>query len=115
MKINNICSISFNAKIIDSHCHIGQWNENNNLKDYTKDMDIFIKNTLDNGDVVEKVIISNLDCMTKNNNGKFILNEIDGNKMLADYRAKLIENANLGVGRDLIASQALGISEIFNV
>jgi len=34
------------------------------------------------------------------------------NKMLADYRAKLIENANLGVGRDLIASQALGISEI---
>lgn len=85
MKINNICSISFNAKIIDSHCHIGQWNENNNLKDYTKDMDIFIKNTLDNGDVVEKVIISNLDCMTKNNNGKFLLNEIDGNKMLADY------------------------------
>ncbi len=34
------------------------------------------------------------------------------NKMLADYRAKLIENANLGVGRDLIATQALGISEI---
>ena len=34
------------------------------------------------------------------------------NKMLADYRAKLIENANLGVGRDLIACQALGISEI---
>ncbi len=34
------------------------------------------------------------------------------NKMLAEYRAKLIENANLGVGRDLIASQAIGISEI---
>lgn len=34
------------------------------------------------------------------------------NRSLADYRAKLIENANLTSGRDLIAAEALGIAEI---
>ena len=34
------------------------------------------------------------------------------NKLLADYRARLIEKANLEVGRDLIAAEALGIAEI---
>ncbi len=34
------------------------------------------------------------------------------NKLLADFRSYAIENANLKNGRDLIASQALGVSEI---
>ncbi len=34
------------------------------------------------------------------------------NKLLADYRARLIENENLAVGRRLIASEALGIADI---
>lgn len=34
------------------------------------------------------------------------------NKLLADYRARMIENANVESGRDLIASEALGVSEI---
>ena len=34
------------------------------------------------------------------------------NKLLADYRTRLIENANLEIGRDLIAKEAFGISEV---
>ncbi len=34
------------------------------------------------------------------------------NKMLADYRLKLIEDKNLSNGRDLIASEVLGVAEI---
>ncbi len=34
------------------------------------------------------------------------------NKLLADYRSRLIENQNLAVGRKLIASEALGIADI---
>ena len=34
------------------------------------------------------------------------------NRLLADYRAKLIENANVNSGRDLIAAEALGVAEI---
>ncbi len=34
------------------------------------------------------------------------------NKLLADFRSYAIENANLNCGRDMIASQALGVSEI---
>lgn len=34
------------------------------------------------------------------------------NRLLADYRSKLIENANLETGRDLIAKEALGVAEI---
>ena len=34
------------------------------------------------------------------------------NKMLCDFRNKLIENANLSIGRELIASEAMGIAEI---
>lgn len=34
------------------------------------------------------------------------------NKLLADYRSYQIENANLNNGRDMIASEAVGISEI---
>lgn len=34
------------------------------------------------------------------------------NKSLADYRARLIENQNLAIGRQLIASEILGIAEV---
>lgn len=34
------------------------------------------------------------------------------NRLLADYRARLIENANVNSGRDLIAAEALGVAEI---
>ena len=85
MKLNSINSyyyINFKAKIIDSHGHVGSWKENDKLIDYTKDIDVFIKNTLDNGDTVEKILVSNLDCMAKNEKGDFLLDELNGNKNL---------------------------------
>ena len=58
MYISNVLSsqiINFKRKIIDSHVHIGSWNDNGKFKDYTKDVDVFIKSGLENGDTVEKI------------------------------------------------------------
>ena len=89
MKISQIISINFNGKIIDSHSHIGNWkNSEGKLYDTTPDIDVFIKAPLENGDTVEKVIVSNLDAMVhkKNENGviEFLSNEIDANKKLLE-------------------------------
>lgn len=84
MRINSINPIIFKAKIIDSHCHIGQWNEGDSLKNYTQDLDLFVKSSLDNGDTIEKVIVSNMDCMARTNSGNFLSDEITGNKKLAE-------------------------------
>lgn len=84
MKLNNI---SFTGKIIDAHVHSGNWWRNGNLYDHTKDIDLFSKEPLPNGDTVEKVVVSNLDCMVRTNNTQepihFMSDEIEGNIKLA--------------------------------
>lgn len=84
MKLNNI---SFTGKIIDAHVHSGNWWQNGNLYDHTKDIDLFSKEPLPNGDTVEKVLVSNLDCMVRTNNTQepihFMSDEIEGNIKLA--------------------------------
>lgn len=68
-------NVSFKRKIIDAHTHLGSW-ENTN---YTIDsLDTFVKKPLDNGDIVEKMIVSNADCLNSAN----ILDETTGNKKL---------------------------------
>ena len=99
--MNSYNYINFKTKIIDSHGHIGSWKENDKLVDFTKDVDVFIKNKLDNGDTVEKILVSNLDCMTKKDNGAFLLNELDGNRKLINLvskNEKLIAMATCQVG-----------------
>lgn len=90
MKLNPIGKLNFKGKIIDSHIHIGNWKEvyQEQAKDLTKEIDVFIKSPLDNGDIIEKVIVSNLDCLY-NKKGKgepieFLLGEIEGNKKLLE-------------------------------
>lgn len=84
MKLNNI---SFTGKIIDAHVHSGNWWRNGNLYDHTKDIDLFSKEPLPNGDTVEKVVVPNLDCMVRTNNTQepihFMSDEIEGNIKLA--------------------------------
>lgn len=87
MKLNSINSINFYGKIIDSHMHVGNWSENGTSQDYTKNFDVFIKSALDNGDTVEKVIVSNLDCMMQKDGG-FYSDEIAGNKKLLELADK---------------------------
>ena len=85
MKVNSISNFVFKGKIIDSHGHIGSWNEGNSLKNYNNDIDVLIKNNLENGDTVEKMIISNLDCMSKKSASEFISNEVIGNRNLLEF------------------------------
>lgn len=85
MKVNSVNNFMFKGKIIDSHGHIGSWNEGNALKNYNNDIDVFIKSNLENGDIVEKMIISNLDCMSKKSVSEFISNEVIGNRNLLEF------------------------------
>ena len=87
MRLSSVNSINFYGKIIDSHVHVGNWSENGTVRDYTKDIDVFIKSALDNGDTVENVIVSNLDCMTRKEGG-FYSDETVGNKRLLELAAK---------------------------
>ncbi len=67
----NTCQLSFKAKLIDVHAHVGK-HEN---VTYTKDMlDVFVKQPLPNNDTVEMMIVSDTDTF------KGLVNEYDGNK-----------------------------------
>lgn len=88
MKISCTNSFSFTGRIIDSHVHSGKWSDNGVIRDYSNDIDVFIKQPLDNGDTIDKMIISNLDCMQKRQgieNIEFISDEIKGNKDLLNF------------------------------
>lgn len=90
MRLNNITSYIFKGKIIDSHTHIGSWKKSDGSKyDTTSDLDVFIKSSLQNGDEIEKVIVSNLDCMVNKNSDnekiEFLLDEVEGNKRILQY------------------------------
>lgn len=68
----NTCQLSFKARIIDVHAHVGKHIDTV----YTKDMlDTFVKQPLPNNDTVERMIVSDTD--TFKGTG---LNEYDGNK-----------------------------------
>ncbi len=84
MFINNIqknYSVpNFKGKIIDSHVHCGQWNFdkfpcNEVLK-------IFNKKFNGGRDYVDRIIISNLDCIKNGRNNKPLKDEINGNLSL---------------------------------
>jgi predicted TIM-barrel fold metal-dependent hydrolase len=85
MKVN---AISFTGKIIDAHMHSGRWWRQSTLYDHTNDIDTFTKQPLSNGDTVERVVVSNLDCMTRIEHpgeaAKFLSNELDGNRRLLE-------------------------------
>lgn len=59
--IENNSNLNFKGKIIDAHVHCGQWNYDKFL---CKDViDFFSKNFNNGKDYVDRVIISNLDCI----------------------------------------------------
>ena len=81
MLVNNIQNINavpvFRGKIIDSHVHCGQWNFDSFLcSDVMKN---FSKKFNDGKDYVDRVIISNLDCIKNDRNNKPLNDEISGN------------------------------------
>ncbi len=81
MLVNNIQNINavpvFRGKIIDSHVHCGQWNFDSFLcSDVMKN---FSKKFNDGKDYVDRVIISNLDCIKNDRNNKPLKDEISGN------------------------------------
>ena len=74
MKVVSVGGVSFGGNIIDSHVHIGKWGN----KSYpTSSIDTFLKQPLENGDTVEKMFVSSLDCI----NDKLV-DEYVGNKQL---------------------------------
>ena len=84
--INNNKKLNFKGKIIDAHVHCGQWNfDNFPCEDVVK----FFSRKFNNGkDYVEKVIISNLDCIKTGKNNVPLKDEIGGNLLLLNAAAK---------------------------
>ncbi len=69
MKLNQINSVSFKGKIIDSHAHYGRWNGRCNFG--MEALDKFLQSPLDvyaggqkTTDTLEKMLVSSLDCIT---------------------------------------------------
>lgn len=77
MNVTRSKNISFKGKIIDAHTHVGKWGQ---ALYSQNDLDIFIKSSLDGGDVIEKMIVSNLSCIETEG----ILDEMQGNKQLLE-------------------------------
>lgn len=70
MRVSLIDTVNFKGKIIDSHAHIGSWVG----KSYgVNSLDKFIKQPLENGDVIDKMVVSSLSCLEKG------ASEIEGN------------------------------------
>lgn len=87
--LNKITNVSFTGKIIDVHTHTGHWDKPtygkaDGAEPYTIG-DIFEKanRVKEGGDEISKILVSNLDCI-KEENGKPILDEISGNKILLE-------------------------------
>lgn len=73
--ISSIKRVAFKSRIIDTHAHIGNW-EHKNYGVFC--LDIFTDSKLKNGDIVEKILISNLDCIGREN----VADEFNGNSRL---------------------------------
>lgn len=73
-------NINFKGKIIDAHVHCGQWNFD---RFPCQDVIRFFSKKFNNGkDYVDRVIISNLDCIKNDENCKPLKDEICGNLLL---------------------------------
>lgn len=89
MKITSVAGISFKGAIIDSHMHGGSILPNGkNLKNGNDIIDIFVKSPLqvvvqgvEQKDTVEKVLLSNMDCLFKDG----YKDEITGNREMLDF------------------------------
>lgn len=78
--INTYTTPNFKGKIIDAHTHCGKWT--NDLFS-TKDVIEFFNRKFNNGkDTIDKVIISNLDCIINTKNKTPYKNELNGNLKL---------------------------------
>lgn len=87
--INKIDSVSFKAKIIDSHAHIGKFQGGQNtsaeqLNELAKDTFEVSVNGVKQTDEIEYFLVSNLECMYEHEKGKFLKDEITGNKELLE-------------------------------
>ena len=98
---NNSPQFNFEGKIIDSHVHCGKWI---NDKFSTEDILAFFDKRLNDGkDKLDRVIISNLDCIINGKNKAPYKNEIQGNlillrKCLKDNRLLPLVVCQPGVG-----------------
>lgn len=92
MRVTGINSVTFTGRIIDAHMHNGKWWRESTLYDYTPEIDRFTKQPLPNGDTVDKVVVSNLDCMVRvepfGQSPKFLSNEVEGNRALLELAKK---------------------------
>ena len=78
--INPYNKTNFKGKIIDSHVHCGKWT--NDLFS-TNDVLEFFNRKFNNGkDTIDRVIISNLDCIINNKNKTPYMDELGGNLKL---------------------------------
>ena len=76
----NNYNFTFKGKIIDAHVHCGQWNYD---KFPCEDVIKFFSKKFNNGkDYVDKVIISNLDCIKNGKDNRPLKDEIKGNLLL---------------------------------
>ena len=84
-------NINFRGKIIDAHVHCGQWNFDSFP---CQDVVQFFSKKFNNGkDYVDKVIISNLDCIKNDKDCRPLKDEMSGNLLLikeAQKEQKLI-------------------------
>ena len=78
MRVVSVSCVSFKGRIIDSHTHLGKW-ENVNYP--PESLDIFTSSVLPNGDTVEKVITSNSSCLGKEG----VVDELTGNRQMLEY------------------------------
>ncbi len=80
IRINPYNTPTFNGKIIDSHVHCGKWT--NDLFS-TNDVIEFFNRKFNNGkDTIDRVIISNLDCIINTKNKTPYKDELSGNLKL---------------------------------
>ncbi len=61
MNISGINNTVFLGKIIDTHAHIGKLNGQSYKK---SQLDVFVKKTLPNDDIIDKMYVSNIDVLT---------------------------------------------------
>ena len=76
--LNKVGQSNFKSVIIDMHAHTGSLSDT--MKFGSDALDVFVKEPLQNGDTVEKMIVSNLDSIV--DGGR--LNEIEGNNAILE-------------------------------
>lgn len=78
--VNSNTNLNFKGKIIDSHVHCGKWT--NDLFSTNDVLEIFNRKFNKGKDSVDRVIISNLDCIINGKNKTPYMDELSGNLKL---------------------------------